>query len=62
VISSSRIGKLTLWTSGEAQLALASVESGEVDDEYREITSNAELTDATGTLVAWIHGASDLLP
>lgn len=49
-----RIGKLTLWSTGDAELALGDAVSGAVTEEHREITDDAELADATRTLVAWV--------
>lgn len=55
--SSSRMGRLTLWVTGEAQLGLGDAESGEFIEEHLEISGDLELADATRTLVAWVRGA-----
>ena len=57
VFASSRIGRLTVWVTGEAQLGLGNGESGEFIEEHREISGDLELADATRTLVAWVRGA-----
>lgn len=57
VSSSSRIGRLTIWMTGEAQLGLGDAESGEVIEEHREINNDVGLADTTQTLVAWMRGA-----
>lgn len=56
VSSSNRIGKLTVWATGEAELDLGDAESGEVIAEHLEITGDLGLADATRTLAAWVRG------
>jgi len=53
--SSSRIAKLTVWSTGEAELDLGDAESGAVTEEHREITGDVGLADATRTLLAWVR-------
>lgn len=55
IISASKIGQLVVWDSGEAELLLGDVGSGEVINEHREITSHIGLQDATQTLLAWLE-------
>ena len=57
VSSSSRIGKLTVWVTGEAELDLGDAASGEVIGEHLEISGDLGLADATRTLVAWVRGS-----
>lgn len=52
--SPRRIGQFVLWSSGEAELSMGDVASGEVTEEHREITSEIGLRDATMTLMAWL--------
>lgn len=54
VASARRIGQLTVWSTGEADLSLGDADSGMVTEEHREITSEIGLEDATETLVAWM--------
>lgn len=59
IASSSRVGQLVLWDSGEAELTLGDVGADEVVAEHREITSRIGLRDATQTLLGWLEaGAS----
>jgi hypothetical protein len=57
VASARRIGQLTVWSTGEAELSMGDADSGRVAEEHREITSNIGLQDATETLVAWVSQA-----
>jgi hypothetical protein len=52
--SPSRLGQLILWTSGEAELQLADVASGEVVTQHHDITSRTALDDALESLVSWV--------
>lgn len=54
IASDRKIGQLVLWNSGEAELGMADVASGEIAEERREITSDIGLRDATMTLMAWL--------
>jgi hypothetical protein len=54
ISSSQRIGRLVVWDTGEAQLSMGEVSPRAVAEEYRSITSQAELRDATDTLVHWL--------
>jgi len=47
-----RMGALTVWDSGEAQLELADVASGEVSDEVLELTDSGQLAQAVQRLRA----------
>lgn len=49
-----RIGQLTVWSTGEAELSMGDADSGTVAEEHREITSKIGLQDATETLIAWV--------
>lgn len=55
--STHRIGKLTIWATGETELDLADALSGEVTQEHREISGKHGLLDATETLLAWVRRA-----
>lgn len=55
--STTLIGKLTLWSTGEAELDLGDAASGAVTEEHREITGDVGPADAMRTLVAWARGA-----
>jgi hypothetical protein len=55
IASSARIGQLVVWDTGEAELTLGDVGSREVVEEHREITSEADLQDATQTLLGWVE-------
>lgn len=57
--SPSRLGQLILWVSGEAELQLADVASGEVILRHLDITSRAALDDALESLLAWVTRASN---
>lgn len=57
IATSHRIGQLVVWDTGEAQLSMGDVDSAVIIEEYREITSNIGLRDATETIVAWLRGA-----
>jgi hypothetical protein len=54
ISSSRRIGQLVVWDTGEAALSMGDVDSGNVVDEHREITSQIGLRDATQTLLSWL--------
>jgi hypothetical protein len=58
IASSSRVGQLVVWDTGEAELTLGDVGSDEVMEEHREITSHLGLQDATQTLLAWLEAGS----
>lgn len=57
ISSARRIGQLTVWSTGEAELSMGDARSGMVSEEHREITSKIGLQDATETLVAWVNQA-----
>ena len=57
IASARRIGQLTLWSTGEAELSLGDADSGAVSEQHREITSRIGLQDATETLVSWVTQA-----
>lgn len=59
IASSSRVGQLVVWDTGEAELTLGEVGSDEVIEEHREITSHIGLQDATQTLLAWLEVSSN---
>ena len=51
IASSTRVGQLVVWDTGEAALTLGDVSSDEVVEEHREITSQLGMQDATQTLL-----------
>ncbi|MBE8477824.1 hypothetical protein [Streptomyces justiciae] len=51
-----RLGALIVWASGEAQLQLAAVASGEVTDEVLELADADQLAWAVTRLKAWVMG------
>lgn len=55
--STRRIAKLTVWSTGEAELDLGDAISGKATMEHREVTGDLGLTDATHTLVEWVRGS-----
>jgi hypothetical protein len=57
IASARRIGQLTVWSTGEAELSMGDADSGTVSEEHREITSTVGLQDATETLVGWVTQA-----
>jgi hypothetical protein len=59
IASSSRVGQLVLWDTGEADLTLGDAGSDEVVEQHREITSHLGLQDATQTLLAWLEAGSN---
>lgn len=61
IASARRIGQLTVWSTGEAELSMGDVTSGTVSEEHREITSKIGLRDATETLVAWVRQAGEAM-
>jgi hypothetical protein len=61
IASSSRIGQLVVWDTGEAELTLGDVGSQEVVEEHREITSRIGLEDATQMLLAWLQASCQSL-
>lgn len=61
--SATRVGQLILWSSGEAELAVASIGSSEpVINEHREITSQLGLDDALGSLLAGVSDPTKTWP
>lgn len=58
IASPSRVGQLVVWDTGEAALTLGDVDSGEVVEEHREITSKLGLQDATQTLLGWLDASA----
>ncbi|MFJ9034801.1 hypothetical protein ACIRQP_41575 [Streptomyces sp. NPDC102274] len=54
VDSSDRLSQFIVWDTGEAQLQLADVPSGEIHVEHREITSDRDLEDVLKTLLSWV--------
>ncbi|NUS24893.1 MAG: hypothetical protein HOV92_11820 [Streptomyces sp.] len=51
-----RMGALTVWDTGEAQLQLAEVASGEVTDEVLELADADQLAWAVTRMKAWVTG------
>lgn len=60
IASTRRIGQLTVWSTGEAELSMGDAGSGTVAEEHREITSKIGLHDATETLVTWVSQAEEM--
>jgi hypothetical protein len=57
--SKHRVGRLTLWVSGEAVLSVADIPSGEmVLEENRQIDTSVGLDDAVNSLVALVAASS----
>ncbi len=57
IASTRRIGQLTVWSTGEAELSMGDADTGTVVEEHREITSRIGLHDATETLAYWVSEA-----
>jgi hypothetical protein len=53
--SPRRLGKLTVWSTGDAELELGNVETGEFTAQHRAITGTASIADAADALVAWVR-------
>lgn len=53
--SKARMGRLTIWETGEAELDLADVETGKIEQEHRDISGEVGLRDATETLMHWVQ-------
>lgn len=56
-IGSTRLARLTVWETGEAELDLGDSATGEMDQQHREITGSLGLADAVETMMAWVRGA-----
>jgi hypothetical protein len=54
IASTRRIAQLVVWDTGEAELGMGDVSSGNVKEEHREITSKIGLRDATKTMISWV--------
>lgn len=50
----ARLGALTLWDSGEAQLQFADVASGEVSDEALELADAGQLAQSVARMKTWV--------
>lgn len=51
--SHTRVGRLILWTTGEAMLSVLEISSGQpIVEEHRRIETRVELDDALGSLIA----------
>jgi hypothetical protein len=61
VTAAQRIGQLTVWSTGEAELSMGDAGSGAVAEEHRENTSKIGLLDAAETLVAWVSATGDAI-
>ena len=51
------LGRLIVWDTGEAELELADVPTGEVSAQQRRIDTRDELVHALALLVAWAESA-----
>lgn len=49
-----RLAQLTVWDTGEAQLALGDVPSGEVSDEHLRLADAAALAAAVSRMTGWV--------
>lgn len=56
--SSERIGEIILWDTGEAELSFASIETGEVRPEHRDIDGAAALEEALSAVFNWVSIAA----
>jgi hypothetical protein len=57
VDSDIRIGRLTVWESGEANLAVADISTGQiVADEHRQIDTSFGLDEALQSLIVFVLG------
>jgi hypothetical protein len=55
--SQKRLGRLTFWSTGEAVLSIADIQSGEsIAEEQRQINSPVELEDVVQSLIALVAG------
>jgi hypothetical protein len=52
-----RLGRLIAWDTGEAELELADVPTGEVDTQHRQVDTRADLDQALMHLIDWVDPA-----
>ncbi|WP_329052726.1 hypothetical protein OG873_25215 [Streptomyces violaceus] len=52
-----RLGELIVWSTGEAQLQLGDVASGEVLDEQLQLIDARQLAQAVTRMKAWVTGS-----
>ena len=53
-----RLGRLILWDTGEAELDLADVSTGDVKTRHRQVDTRADLEEALTSFVDWIAAAA----
>jgi hypothetical protein len=53
VEGAQRLGRLLLWDTGEAELELADVSSGEVKAQHHQVDTRADLERAVMSLLDW---------
>jgi hypothetical protein len=56
ISSAARLARLTVWTSGEAELSRADVETADIREQHVELSSGEDLDAALGSLFAWVCG------
>ncbi|WP_327141156.1 immunity protein TriTu family protein [Nocardia sp. NBC_01327] len=49
----TKMGRIILWDTGECELELADIPSGEVTAQHRSIASETDLNEALNALVSW---------
>lgn len=52
-----RLGRLLLWDTGEAELELADVTTGEVNAQHHQVDTRADLDRAVKSLLDWAAAA-----
>jgi hypothetical protein len=52
-----RLGRLALWDTGEAELELAEVSTGDVKAQHHQLDTRADLERAAMSLVDWVAAA-----
>ncbi|MGW5868006.1 hypothetical protein ACWFRJ_38340 [Streptomyces sp. NPDC055239] len=51
-----RLAELTVWESGEAELQLGEISSGEITNEHLSLADAGQLTAITDRMRAWVTG------
>jgi len=54
----ARLGQLTVWSTGEAELECAEIATGNVRREHRDLVSPPDLQDALQELMEWLNADS----
>lgn len=55
VLGDSRLARLTVWETGEAELDLGDARTGSLEQQHRDITGRVGLVDAVETMIAWVR-------